>query len=63
MAHAVAPAKLMAALATAHIGQVRVQGDNATAEITDGGAFSPQQVSLRRSGGTWRIAGVPGLGG
>jgi hypothetical protein len=58
-----APAKLMEGLSNAHISQVRVQGDHATAEITDGTAFSPQQVSLQRVGGTWKIAGVPGLVG
>jgi hypothetical protein len=60
---AFAGAKLLDALAKAQIGQIRVQGDHATAEITDGTVFGHQQVSLQRSGGTWKIAGVPGLRG
>jgi hypothetical protein len=63
MVHAVAGAKLMNALASAQITQVRVQGDSATAEITGGTVFGRQQVTLQRSDGTWKIAGVPGLGG
>jgi len=63
LVHAVAGAKLLDALSKAQISQVRVQGYNATAEITDGAAFGQQQVSLQRSASTWKIAGVPGLGG
>jgi hypothetical protein len=60
---AFAPANLLNALSKAQIGQVRVQGDHATAEITDGTVFGRQQVTLERSGDTWKIAGVPGLAG
>lgn len=60
---AFAGARLLDALSNAHIAQVRVQGDHASAEMTDGTVFGREQVSLRRSGSTWKIAGVPGLGG
>ncbi len=63
LVRAVAGASLLDALSKAQITQVQVRGDKATAEITDGGAFAPQQVSLERSGSSWKIAGVPGLGG
>jgi hypothetical protein len=63
LVRAVAGAKLLQALSTAQITQVQVQGNHATAEITDGTAFGQQQVSLERSAGTWKIAGVPGLTG
>ena len=63
LVHAVAGAKLLDALSKAQITQVRVQGNNAAAEIIDGIAFGQQQVSLKRSGSTWQIAGVPALTG
>ena len=61
--HSFAGAKLLNALSTARIGTVRVQGDTATARVTDGTEFAPQAVRLARIAGAWRIAGVPGLGG
>ena len=63
LVRAVAGAKLLNALSKAQIAQVRVQGNDATAEIIDGAAFGQQQVSLQRSGSTWQIAGVPALTG
>jgi len=63
LVRAVAGSKLLQALSTAQVTQVRVQGNHATAEITDGTAFGQQQVSLDRTGNTWKIAGVPGLTG
>ena len=61
--HAVAGAKLLEALSKAEIAQVRVQGNSATAEVIDGTAFPSEQVTLQASGGTWKIAAVPGLTG
>jgi hypothetical protein len=58
---AFAPADLLAALSKAQIGQVQVQGDHATAEISGGTVFGKEHVSLERSDGTWKITGVPGL--
>jgi hypothetical protein len=63
LVHAVAGANLLDALSKAEIAQVRVQGDSATAEVSDGTAFPQQHVSLQRSDGNWKIAGVPALGG
>jgi Putative lumazine-binding len=63
LVHSFAGAKLLNALGTARIGTVRVQGDTATAQVTDGTEFAPQAVTLAKIAGAWRIAGVPGLGG
>jgi hypothetical protein len=63
LVHAVAGQKLLAALASARIGQVQLQGDQASAEVIDGTTFGQQRVSLQRSGGTWKITGVPNLRG
>ena len=63
LVRAVGGAKLLNGLANAQISRVRVQGDKATAQVVDGTAFSPQQVSLQRSGSSWRITGVPALSG
>jgi hypothetical protein len=63
LVQAVAGQKLLQALSAARIERIQVEGDRATARILDSGAFPPQQVSLQRSGNTWKIAGVPGLGG
>jgi hypothetical protein len=35
----------------------------ASAEVVDGTQFQPRQVGLAKAGLTWKIAGVPGLGG
>ncbi len=63
LVRAVAGASVLGALATAQITNVQVQGNTATAEISDGTVFAQQQVTLQRSGSSWKIAGVPGLGG
>ena len=60
---AVAGAQLLKALGSARIERVHVDGARATATIADGNEFSPQQVALEKAGTTWKIAGVPGLGG
>jgi len=49
------------ALSSAQIADVQVHSDSATAQILTGGAFGQQQVSLQRSGGSWKIDGVFGL--
>jgi hypothetical protein len=58
----VAGAQLMQALAGARVEQVHVNGSTATAQVVDGGQFPPQKVTLEKTGGNWRIAGVPSLG-
>ncbi len=63
LASVAAPRKLLDALRVARIEHVSVQGNRASAQIADGGQFRPQKVSLERTGGGWRIAGVPGLTG
>jgi len=63
LVHSFAGSKLLNALSTARVGQVKVNGDNATAQVADGAVFTPQTVSLAKVGTAWRIAGVPGLGG
>jgi hypothetical protein len=63
LVHAFAGAKLLGALASARVAQVRVNGLTASAEVIDGGTFRPQQVRLQRSGAQWKIAAVPGLAG
>jgi len=60
---AIAGAGVLAALRQASVEQVQIRGEDATARVVDGAAFSAQQVSLRRVGGAWKIAAVPGLGG
>ena len=63
LVHSFAGSKLLNALSTARVARVKVNGDNATAQVVDGTAFAPQTVSLAKVGGAWRIAGVPGVGG
>ncbi len=58
-----AGAQLMAALAGARIEAVEVRGGRATARVVDGTQFPPQQVTLEKAGTTWKISGVPSLGG
>ena len=62
LVHTFAGAKLLHALATARVEQVRVSGSSATAEVVDGTAFRPEQVRLVKSGAAWKIDAVPGLG-
>jgi hypothetical protein len=54
---------IVTGLKNAKVENVKVNGSNATAEIVDGGAFSPEQVKLQKVDGTWKITGVPSLGG
>ena len=51
----------LTALAHARIGQVRVQGNRATATVIASG-FPRETVTLIKAGG-WKIAGIPGLAG
>jgi hypothetical protein len=60
---AVADAKVLQALEHARVERVRVTGGRATAAVVDGSQLRPQQVSLEKVGGSWKIAGAPGLGG
>ena len=61
LVRAVAGKQLLDALSSAQIADVQVHSDSATAQILTGGAFGQQQVSLQRSGGSWKIDGVFGL--
>ena len=63
LVRAVAGARLLSALENARIEQIRVSGAHATAEVLDGTQFQPQQAILEKAGTTWKIAGVPGVGG
>lgn len=58
----VAGQKLLSALDAAQVEQVTVTGSHATAEMVDGGQFSPQRVALEKVAGEWKIVGVPSLG-
>jgi hypothetical protein len=62
LVRAVAGAQLMQALAGARVEQVHVNGSTATAQVVDGAQFPPQDVTLEKSGGNWKISGVPSLG-
>jgi hypothetical protein len=62
LAHAVAGAQLLSALESARVEQIHINGTSATAQVVDGTTFKPQRVTLEKTGGSWRIAGVPGLG-
>ena len=57
LVRAVAGTQLLGALSNARIARVKVDGDNATAQILDGAAFGQQQVSLQRSGRAGRSPG------
>jgi hypothetical protein len=61
LAHAVAGAQLLSALQNAGVEQIHVGGTGATAQVVDGTSFKPQRVMLEKTGGSWKIAGVPGL--
>jgi hypothetical protein len=58
-----AGSQIISALGSAQIEHVQVNGSQATADVVDGALFGTQQVVLQKAGGTWKIAGVPGLGG
>ncbi|HEU4975027.1 MAG TPA: hypothetical protein VFT50_08040 [Baekduia sp.] len=61
LVRAAAPGALLRALDAAQIRDVVVRGDRASAVVADAGAFPPQHVLLRRTGGTWQIDRVPTL--
>jgi hypothetical protein len=58
----VAGPTLMNALSSARIERVEAHGNQATAQVVDGGQFPAQQVTLDKSGGAWRVSGIPTLG-
>jgi len=62
LVRAVAGQQLIGALNSAQISSVHVSGTHGSAEVIVD-AQPAQSVSLVKSGGTWRIAGVPGLSG
>lgn len=62
LAQAVAGAQLLSALQSARVEQIRVSGPSASAQVVDETTFKPQRVTLEKTGGTWKIAGVPSLG-
>jgi hypothetical protein len=58
----VAGPTLMKALSNARIERVAAHGNQATAQVVDGGAFPAQKVTLEKSGDTWQVSGIPTLG-
>ena len=59
LVRAVAGPQFLSALSSARIAHVQARGTRATAEVVDGTQFASQQVSLRKTDSSWRIAGVP----
>jgi hypothetical protein len=57
----VAGAKVASALEHARVTQIQLGGSRATAQVADGAAFRPQRVTLVKTGGSWKIAGIPAL--
>ena len=62
LVRAVAGSDFLRALSSARIERVQVRGARASADVIDGTQFERQRVSLQKTGGLWRIAGVPALG-
>jgi hypothetical protein len=62
LASTVAGPTLMKALSDARIERIEVQGNQATAQVVDGGQFPAQKVTLEKSGDTWQVSGIPTLG-
>jgi hypothetical protein len=59
----VAGTDLLAAMDAAKVENVRVSGDEATADIVGTGDIGRRVVKLSRVGEAWKIRAVPGLGG
>ena len=62
LVRAVAGSAFLRALSSARVEHVQVRGARASADVIDGKQFEPQRVSLQKTDGVWRIAGVPALG-
>jgi hypothetical protein len=59
----VAGQTLMKQLSNAQIEHIKVNGNQATAQVVvGGGQVPPQQVTLERVHDTWQISGIPTLG-
>ena len=61
--HGAAGTRLLRALVSARVANVKISGGRASAEVIDGTQLASQQVLLEKVGSTWKISEVPGLPG